>query len=223
MKILPLIFTAILLSACIRTDIGGTLADIGLTVPKAQPTSPNDIPVLGYHYTAQAYELNGEYYLEFPAVYVPQRGIGIEFLSPLTNPEAPPTYRRPLSYEELRALPTKMLTFKMPVIPTTKDEGNAITGPVPSSCQYVESFNKAQAKPLGVHTCSPRFVHALMLQAPIERTWYNYALRPLAHVFRFVDAASIFTLGPVSLPFVTLWEPDFLNPYIDNTGPYRRN
>ena len=224
MKYLYLILSTILLSSCIRTDIGGTLADVGLTIPKAVPTKPDNIPVLGYHYTAQAYELNDEYYLEVPAVYVPQQGIGIEFLCPLAPPDTLLTYRKPLSLEELKALPSQILTFKMSAIPTrTKTAEQAIIGPLPADCEYVETFDKAHAKPLGTLTCSNRFIHPLMLKAPIQRTWYNYALRPFAHVFRIVDSASIFTLGPLSIPFVELWGPDLLEPYRDNTGPYRRN
>ena len=230
MKHTILIVLSAMLSSCIGTDIGGTLHDMGLSEPKTLPSG--DVPEGDhfYPYTVELYQLNGEHYVEAPIVYVPQQGIWIECYCPLNNRNAMCTYRTPTTYTEMKALPVQyhyfhIKTFKYNELKSLRNaphrEFQTQQWIASRDISHVKDFDKIQAKHLGKLKLDDRTAHELAMKLPVQRTWYNHALRPLAYVGRVIDTASIFTIGTITFPIIAGLNPECLSPNHDITGCHR--
>lgn len=219
-----------MLSSCIGTDIGGTLHDMGLSEPKTLPSG--EVPDGQYHYpyTVELYQLNGEHYVEAPIVYVPQKGIWIECYCPLNNIHSMCTYRTPATYTEMKSLPVQHHYFhiknlKYTVLKSAHNTSHrnfkADEWINSKDITHVEKFDKKQAKYLGTMKLNDWTAHNLAMILPVQRTWYNEALRPLSYVGKVIDTASIFTIGTLTFPIIATLNPECLQPNHDITGCHR--
>lgn len=237
MKRAILIAAGAMLNACIGTDIGGTLYDMGLSEPKTLPCGEMPEGEHGYPYEVELYQFNGQYYVEAPIVYVPQKGIWVECYSPLNCLNAMCTYRTPATYTEMKTLPIqhhyflldelKKTDFKLTRQAQYSKGASEQVWVVPHGIKHnaitlADPFDKSRAKHLGKLTLHAFEAHELAMRLPVQRTWYNKVLRPFAYVGKVIDTASVLTLGTLTLPIIAVFEqPECLRPNFDYTGKHR--
>ena len=86
---------------------------------------------------------------------------------------------------------------------------------------HAKDFDKKQAKHLGTLELNDWTAHELAMKLPVQRTWDNEALRPLAYVGNVIDTASIFTIGTLTFPIIAGLNPECLQPNHDITDCHR--
>lgn len=232
-----LCLAAVVLSSCVRSDLGNTIDSIGKTVAKPLPTRMGRDECSHFGCTVELYRKDGQLYIDMPLVYVSERRMGIDDANPMGSPVGVLTLNTPYTKEELQEYPESRIVIT---------GENLMTKPLPHPNKWgeqgvvyfrgvvefrvVPDFDTSKAEYLGRYNFTDS--RQVAQQLPAHRSWYNYAVMPLTAIGYVADIPLSLLLMPLSFPF-TEWidlnmdysrvydpdRPDFMSRWRDSTTP----